>query len=149
MAWVFTPYEGLSDIRFGQHREDIERVLGKPQKVKRTYTGKTRLEYSMSMPAFVFADRELIEMNLLPDVAEPFEYKGMDLFALPEDQVLRQLEHDHPNVRESNGFIIFCGLGVALTGFHAEMPEQKAITIFGHNHPWIEKRSTMQTISFL
>ncbi|RWX81485.1 hypothetical protein EPK99_04130 [Neorhizobium lilium] len=149
MAWVFTPYKGLSDIRFRQDREEVERVLGEPQKVKRTYTGKTRLEYSMSMPAFVFADGELIEMNLLPDVSEPFEYRGMDLFAMPEDEVLRQLEQDDLNVRESNGFIIFFGLGLALTGFHDEMPEQKAITLFGHNHPWIEKRPTMQASSFL
>lgn len=149
MAWVFTPYEGFLDIRFGQGREEIERLLGEPQKVKQTRTGRTRLEYGMTMPAFVFDNGGLNEMNLLPDVSELLEYKGMDLFSLPEDEVLRHLQQDDPNVRESNGFVIFFGLGLALTGFHDEMPEQKAITVFGPDHPWIAKRPAMQAISFL
>lgn len=148
MTWAFTPYEGISDIRFGQAREDVEGFLGQPRKVKQTYTGKTRLEYSFSVPAFVLADNKLVEMNFLPDLAEPFEYQGMNLFALSEDEVLRRLEQNDPDVRESNGFVIFFGLGLALTGFHDEMPEQKAITIFSRDHIWIEKRPTMQPISF-
>ncbi|SFA79443.1 hypothetical protein SAMN03159496_00397 [Rhizobium sp. NFR07] len=72
----------------------------------------------------------------------------MNLFALSEDEVLQRLEQNDPDVRESNGFVILFDLGMALTGFHDEMPEQKAITIFGRDHIWIEKRLTMQAISF-
>lgn len=146
MTWIFKPYEGISSITFGQGREDVESLLGQPRKVKQTYTGKTRLEYGMSMPAFVFADGILVEMNILPDVLEPFEYRGMNLFALAEDDVLSRLGQDDPDVRESNGFLIFFGLGVALTGFHDGMREQKAITVFSRNHQWIDKRSTMRPV---
>lgn len=146
MTWVFKPYEGISNITFGQTREDVERMLGQPSKVKQTYTGKTRLEYSTSMPAFVFADRMLIEINLLPDISEPFEYMGMNLFATAEDAVLGGLMRYDPDIRESNGFLIFFGLGLALTGFHDGMREQKAITIFSHNHHWTEKRAIMRPV---
>ncbi|WP_105370973.1 hypothetical protein [Neorhizobium huautlense] len=126
MPWVFTPYDGISNVRFGQEREDVESVLGQPRKVKQTYTGKTRLEYSMSMPPFLFSHGKFIEMNLLPDVSEPFEYKGMNLFVMPEDEVLRRLEEDDSDVRESHGFIIFFGLGLALTGFHGRNARAKS-----------------------
>jgi hypothetical protein len=136
MSWFFAPYVGISDIQLSSARHEVEALLGTPRKTKRTYTGKTRIEYGSSMPAFVFADETLIEINMLPELSGGLLFAGLDLFGAEEDEVVRLLEAQDDTAHNRNGVLIFSRLGIALSGFAPPAADQKAITVFGPDHAW-------------
>lgn len=57
MPWLLTPYEGISELKFGMRRHEVEPVMGAPGSTKKTRTGRIRLEYGQSSPALVFGRR--------------------------------------------------------------------------------------------
>lgn len=40
--WVFTPYVGVNDLRFGMTREEVERIYGKPERERTSDSGTVR-----------------------------------------------------------------------------------------------------------
>jgi len=116
-------------------REDVEAVMGVHGSVKTTRTGRTRLEYGQTSPALVFVDDALIEINLLPEISGGLFLDGLDLMAKERDVVAALRKRDDA-AKERNGLIIFPRLGIALSGFEPPQADQKAVTVFGPNHPW-------------
>jgi len=119
-------------------REDVEAVMGVHGSVKTTRTGRTRLEYGRTSPAVVFVDDALIEINLLPEISgglvlEGFD--GLDLMTSKEAHLVAALRKLDDTAKERNGFLIFSRLGIALSGFKPREADQKAVTVFGPNHP--------------
>lgn len=136
MVWLITPRVALSDLRFGMSREDVEAVIGVPGSVKTTRTVRTRLACGETSPALVFVDDALIEINLLPEISGGLFLDGLDLMASKERDVVAALHKRDDAAKERNGFIIFPRLGIALSGFEPAQADQKAVTVFGRNHPW-------------
>ncbi|TNM59882.1 outer membrane protein assembly factor BamE [Aliirhizobium smilacinae] len=136
MAWQITPRAGLSDLRFGMSREDVEAVIGLPGSVKTTRSGRTRLEYGHTSLALVFVDDALVEINLLPEISGGLVLDGLDLMTSKERDVVAALRKRDDAAKERNGFLIFSRLGIALSGFEPPEADQKAVTVFGPNHPW-------------
>lgn len=88
------------------------------------------------MPAFVFSDDSLIEMNMLSELSGGLFLGGLNLFMAEEDEVVRFLNARDDTAHDRNGFLIFSKLGIALSGFAPPASDQRAITIFGQDHPW-------------
>ncbi|MBB4351783.1 hypothetical protein, partial [Aliirhizobium cellulosilyticum] len=93
------------------------------------------LEYGQTSPALVFVDDALIEINLLPEISGGLFLDGLDLMAKERDVVAALRKRDDA-AKERNGLIIFPRLGIALSGFEPPQADQKAVTVFGPNHPW-------------
>lgn len=134
--WILTPQEGVSDLKFGMGRVQVDAIMGMPGSVKTTRTGRTRLEYGHPSPALVFVDDALVEINLLPEASGGLVLDGLDLMAAREGNVVVALRQRDDAARERNGFLIFPMLGIALSGFDPPETNQKAVTLFGPSHPW-------------
>ncbi|WP_313606682.1 hypothetical protein [Rhizobium sp.] len=120
-------------------REDVEPVMGVPCSVKTTRTGRTRLEYGQTSPALVFVDDALVEINFLPEISDGLVLEsldGLDLMTSKEADLVAALRKRDDTAKERNGFLIFPRLGIALSGFEPPEGDQKAVTVFGPNHPW-------------
>jgi hypothetical protein len=143
MRWTFKPYVGISDIHFDLARGEIETLLGTPKSIRRTYTGKTRIAYGPSMPAFVFENEALIEASMLPELSGGLFFEGVNLLAEQEENVVRLLTERDELPQDRNGFLILSKLGIALSGFDPPASDQKAITVFGPRHAWSAKATSI------
>lgn len=136
MTWVFVPYQGISDIRFGDSKDGVLTRMRATATERKTRSGGVRLEFGSSEPAFVFQEDRLTEMNLMHPLSQPLRYQHADLFAMAGSDVIGLLTAEGTPRRSSGGMLIFPASGIALFAFDGELSEQRTITIFGRSHAW-------------
>jgi hypothetical protein len=127
--FTIVPYVGAMPITFGMDRARVASLLGNPSLVKESYLGETTeyREGNRVSVKFSKSDERVVEMGFCPGVI--LSYDG-ETSLLDDPDVISTLILRDPNPHETNGIIVFLGLGSTVTGFHDQDSPQKAITIF-------------------
>lgn len=125
------PYIGIGSIHFGMVADAVADVAGPPDST--SINRKNELEEYRGdlIVRFDAETNQVVELAVGPKFGVTVE--GKDLYDLADP--VSYLETKDPNPVECFGFVLFLNLGIALTGFHDQDPEQEAITVF-KRHRW-------------
>jgi len=141
-AYVIQPYLEVGGVRFGMTPSEVEAAVGTATRITTNSLGE-RDEVRPGLS--VRYDRQTGRVaEIAIHKTERAMYRGIDLFSANDP--LRLLAQDDPNPLESLGFVVFLGLGLALTGFHDNDESQKAITAFSAGR-WDAVRPSMKPFS--
>ena len=105
--------------------DEVAEIIGAPSAV----SNNTRGERSETRHGITvrYGDTGVVEFAFLPESSVLLH--GVDLFEC-SDPIDALLEVD-PCPMECLGFLLFLGIGIAITGFHDGDASQKALTTFG------------------
>jgi hypothetical protein len=126
MAFDLIPYVGSLPIRFGMTPAEVREALGEPDSVTSNRKGERDERRGETNVRYGSNNQNVVELAFGPHV--PVLYKGVSLFEDP--RALATLARDDPAPVEVLGFLLFLGLGIALTGVHDRDPNQLAISVF-------------------
>lgn len=149
IAWEIDPYVSAGALKFGMSPAEVVQILGPEQKIKRSPPHGSRYLFGRDQPIAIFDHQNLVEISFTPDVNEPVLYDQEDLFANSEKSVLQFLwqRTGRSETFEIMGFVIFFPIGIALSGFHDDDPDQKAVVCFAEGR-WDRFRPRMNRIEF-
>jgi hypothetical protein len=141
-AYAIQPYVEVGGVRFGMTPSEVEAAIGAATRITTNSLGE-RDEVRRGLS--VRYDKRLGRVaEIAIHKSEQAIYRGIDLFRASDP--LRILAQDDPNPLESLGFVVFFGLGLALTGFHDNDESQKAVTAFSAGR-WDAVRPSMTPVS--
>jgi hypothetical protein len=125
------PYEGVGPLRFGMTPDEVEQLLGKPNRVKKSFFGE-RTEHREANGLVATFDKgadKLIEVGFSPNIAG-LHYANWYLFIGNPRDTLHELAKYDTTIYEMLGFIIMLKLGITLTGFQTGEQSDMAVTVF-------------------
>ena len=125
-AFTFSPYVGPLPLHFGMTRREVKTILGPPDETVDDETGllvERRLNVNVGYSA---SDGRLKEVVFTPDAE--LHYQGHNLFHV--DDLIGFLRKTDPKPQLFVGDVIFCELGIGLSGFHNNDESQKAISLY-------------------
>lgn len=125
------PYEGVGPLRFGMIPDEVEHVLGKPDKVKRNFLGEwtEHREANGLVTTFDRETNELVEVGFSPNITS-LHYASLNLFSGNPRDTLHELARHDATTYEMVGFIIMLKLGITLAGFQTGEQSDLAVTVF-------------------
>lgn len=137
--WEIEPYASVGPIRFGMSGDELVGAVGTPNLIDQNHRGESDYEYSGFSVRLSKSEKKVVEAGVQPRV--PVSLSGIEVFSSPTafDDLIK-LDGDP---LESLGFIVLMRLGVTLTGFHDNDPDQKALTAFARGR-WDEVRSRLR-----
>jgi hypothetical protein len=132
MGFEIIPFVGVGELRFGMTPTEIADILGVPlsKDVGRNYY-EERVEYRSCADVVVSYDKNsntAAEFGFGQTIRE-LSYMKQKIFLMPELDALRLLIDRDSNPYESVGFVIFPNLGISMTGFHDNDPDEKAVSV--------------------
>ena len=119
-------YVGVKPLLFGMTRSQVEALVGPPGILTKTFPGNANASYESFNIGYSKQDRKLIHIGFLPTAEVTI--RGMNPFT--QKSAFRNLVRQDSCPYEYVGFIILLDLGITLTGFHDNDPNQLAITAF-------------------
>jgi hypothetical protein len=127
MAIQITPYVSFGALMFNKTTKDeCVLLLGEPLKKRTNRKGAEEYEYQQFIVRFNTATPTVRECTLLP-----YADASIDEIKVTWDKnFLRLACEQDSSPRNVYGFIIFNGLGIAVTGIHDDDESQLAITAF-------------------
>ena len=132
-------FEGALPLRFGMSPEEVASIIGQPRVASPNWQGV--LSWSYDSPTLS------LNIGFGGDVqtANHFgfgrgsivRHRGLDFFA--DRSAWRRLIDLSCDLHECLGFLVFCDLGIALTGFHDDDEDDLAVVAFPRGE-WEEFR---------
>lgn len=138
--FVLDPYVGALPVTFNMSPEDVAQIIGPPDSIDDHNTNELEERRGSVAIRYSNQDFKIVEVSFLPKVQ--LIYHGVDLFR--KNYVIDFLsQYDRPF--EFVGFVVYLGLGLAMTGFHDNDESQKAITVFRRGH-WDEFQDRLRPL---
>lgn len=119
-------YLGAKPLLFGMTRGQVEAIVGPPETMTTNSLGEPDAEYESFGVRYSEQDKTLVEIGFSKTVNVTI--LGINPFI--QKNGFRDLLRQDSCPYECYGFIILLDLGITLTGFHDNDPNQLAITAF-------------------
>jgi hypothetical protein len=119
-------YVGPKPLLFGMTERQVEAVVGPPQTIRTNGQGEPDASYESFSIRYSKKDRTLVEIGFLKTA----RVKILGINPFTQENGFRDLVRQDSCPYEYVGFIILLDLGITLTGFHDNDPDQLAITAF-------------------
>jgi hypothetical protein len=132
-------YVGAKPLLFGMTRGQVEAIVGPPEIMTTNYSGEPDAMYKLFSIRYSKQEKTLVEIGF--SRAANVTIDGMNPFT--QKNAFRDLVRRDSCPYESYGFIILLDLGITLTGFHDNDPNQLAITAFTRGR-WDGERSDLK-----
>jgi len=126
MKFEIESYVGARPLLFGMTEEQAESAVGRPLKTWVNNLGEKDSQYESFSIRYSPQSGTLVEIGFSSDANVVI--RGMELFRQPE--LFPKLLQEDSCPYELLGFVILLDLGITLTGFHDNDPDQLAITAF-------------------
>jgi hypothetical protein len=125
------PYVGVGKLKFGMTRDEVARILGKPDDLETDSEGEVREFRSENGLQTVYStrDRQLVEIGFSSNT-ETLTFNNTSLFTNKPLDAFRMLLAADKQPYELLGFIVLLNLGITLTGFHDKATDERAVTVF-------------------
>lgn len=125
------PYEGAGKIRFGMSPEDVNISLGPPEDTDINMFNEIKESRQDGGLNTVYSqkDRRLVEIGFSPNILG-LTFKDTPVFVGRPLKVYKDFLKEDNEPYESVGFIVLFKIGVTLTGFHDNSPDDRAVTLF-------------------
>ncbi len=136
-------YIGAKPLLFGMTPSQVEEFIGPPKRVTENNSGEPSASYESLSIRYSKRDQTLVEIGFLPTAMVTIG--GMNPFT--QKNVFGELLRQDSCPYESYGFIILLDLGITLTGFHDNDPDQLAITAFVRGR-WDDKKGRFKRFQF-
>ena len=124
VCFLYSPYVSVGTIKFGMTNEEVDKMQGKADSI--SVDGKGEVEEDRGNISIRYDDEGVAEIAFSSGCF--LEYDGCNLNKL--DNLVQFLMKRDRKPFECLGFLIFKGLGLAISGYHDGDDEQKAITAF-------------------
>lgn len=118
-------YVGAKPLLFGMTRSQAEVLVGPPEKTVDDLDGIDAMYKSFRIH-YSIQDQRLVEVGFSKTAVATI--RGINVF--DQKNAFRDLVRQDSYPYESYGFIILFDLGITLTGFHDNDPDQLTITAF-------------------
>jgi hypothetical protein len=132
MNFDILPYVGVGPLRFGMAPGAAHEIVGRPRATRRMQ-GELREVLASYDGGLTFEGppgaQRLVVMAFGPG-SDRLAYGGVKLFQVPHLEAIQRLVQEDPQVGEVQGFLVFRGLGVTLSGFHGGPKDPLAVTVF-------------------
>ena len=130
MKFEIQSFEGALPLRFGMSPADVSGILGSPNTAAPNW--KRVLCYHYNPPPLDVT----VGFGGDDQTADHFGFgrhalvcfRGLDFFC--DRSAWRNLLDQSSDYHECLGFLVFCDLGIALTGFHDDYEDELAVTAF-------------------
>lgn len=117
-------YVGALPVRFGMQPDEVEAVLGEPQRKSRNFRKEMTYDYENVNVGFDMSN-SVAHIGFVPGAN--VAYDGQPLFS---QDVFHRLVRLDSEAKEVVGFVVLLKLGIAFTGFHDGDESQKAVSVF-------------------
>ncbi len=118
------PYKGALPVRFGMTTDEIESLLGDPQRRSTNFRKELTYDYEAFNVGFN-KSKVVTHVGFVPGAS--VEYDGEPVLTTEAFQRLIQIDGE---AKEVLGFVVLLNLGIAFTGFHDNDNSQRAVTAF-------------------
>jgi hypothetical protein len=134
-------HEGALPLRFGMTEAGIISVLGAPQKKNKNWKGTLCLYYPFLTIGLGGAGNTADHFGFTKGAAVSYQ----DISFFSDLSAWKRLQDQDKEIVECVGFLVFLGLGIALSGFHDDYQDELAVVAFarggydklrGHFKPW-------------
>ena len=129
-------YVGAKPLLFGMTQSQAEALVGPPEMTEDNFSGETNAMYRSFGIRYSKQDQKLVEVGFSKTATVTI--RGINVFS--QKNAFRDLVRQDSCPYESYGFIILLDLGITLTGFHDNDPNQLAITAFARGR-WDDEKS--------
>jgi len=124
--FIIIPYQSVDPIQFGMSNDELMRVVGQPNNIRKNPSGELNYQYPTFSVRLSSKDQRVVEIGL--SSAADVRLADIDIFESPT--AFKDLIRKDGNPLEYLGFIVLLNLGITMTGFHDNDPSQKAVTAF-------------------
>lgn len=140
MTFEIHSFEGALPLRFGMSPAEVSAILGTPRVAAPNWQGTLRYSY----------DSPPLNLNIIfggdGKTADHFgfgrlatvHFRGVDFFS--DRSAWRSLLDYSSDYHVCSGLLVFCDLGIALSGFHDGYEDELAVTVFPRD-AWEKFRS--------
>ena len=125
------PYVGAGQLRLGMTPEEVYSILGPPDDIENNIfkeIKESRLENGLNT-VYSSSDRRLVEIGFSPNITGLI-FNGLSVFSERSLKVFKKFLQEDKEPFETVGFIVLLNIGVTLTGFHDNSPDDRAVTLF-------------------
>lgn len=125
------PYEGAGELLLGMTPEDVSLIFGPPNRTRINASQETResREDGGLQTFYSPKDRQLVEIGFSPNISG-LTFRDMSVFLERPLEIFKEFLKEDNEPYESVGFIVLFKIGVTLTGFHDNSPDDRAVTLF-------------------
>lgn len=125
-SFEIVSYIGAKPLLFGMTEDQVKAVVGHPKRMTTNGLGEPDALYNSFSIRYSKQDKTLVEIGFSDDATVTI--RGVNPFS--QKNAFRDLLREDSCPYEYYGFIILLDLGITLTGFHDNDPDQLAITAF-------------------
>lgn len=137
-------YAGAKPLLFGMTRGQVEAIVGSPARITTDDDlGETGASYAAFNIQYSKQNERLVEIGFLKTAR--VTVLGINPFT--QKNGFRELLRHDSCPYESYGFIVLLDLGITMTGFHDDDPNQLAITAFVRGR-WDDSKSEFKKFQF-
>lgn len=143
MIFEIHPFEGALPLRFGMSPTEVSSILGPPGLADTNWQGTLTHSYSspsLDMNVHFGGEGQTVDHFGFGRGAA-VRFHGLDFFA--DRSAWKSLLNQSSDYHQCSGFLVFCDLGIALSGFHDDYQDELAVTVFPHG-AWEEFRSDFE-----
>lgn len=133
------PYKGVGNLKFGMQRTGIHAMLGTPARQKKSrFSDEITDFWNGNGLQLVFSnpEGELVEICLYPNL-ENVTLEGAKILSESGKSVYDSLCKLDGTPRQTVGVTVLLNLGIAITGFLNDDPDDKSVTVFARGR-WRE-----------
>ena len=125
------PYEGAGKLLLGMTPEDVNLILGPPKYSDKDDTNEITESRRDSGLKTIYSAKghQLVEIGFGPNMSN-LTFKDIPVFVGRPLKVYKDFLKEDNEPYESVGFIVLFKIGVTLTGFHDNSPDDRAVTLF-------------------
>ena len=142
-SFEIVSYVGANPLLFGMTEGQVEAIVGPPKTMRTNSLGEPNASYDSFSIRYSKQNRTLVEIGFLKTARVTI--LGINPF-IQKNGFRELLGHDSCPY-ESYGFIILLDLGITLTGFHDDDPNQLAITAFVRGR-WDDSKGEFKKFKF-
>lgn len=139
MNFPIYPYKGVGVLEFGMLRADIHEILGAPAWQKKSRFSDEIIEFwndNGLQLVFSSPEDELIEVCLYPSL-ENVTLEDVEILSDTGKSMYWWLCRLDGAPRQTVGVTVLINLGIAITGFLNDEPDDKSVTVFARGR-WRE-----------
>lgn len=129
MRFDIVSYVSVGPLRWGMSPADVAKVIGAPTKSSKNNEGDLIEVREDDMMSCTYSSKKLVEIGF-SRVADVAVFEGLDLNSVPAKKVVSELIRRDPKAVRGFGSFVFPALGISLTGYLPEEPDNKAATAF-------------------
>jgi hypothetical protein len=134
-SFEIVSYLGAKPLLFGMTQDQVEALVGPPQMIRHDF-GETNALYEFFSVRYSKQGKTMVEVGF----SKPVNVTILGINPFTQKNGFRDLLREDSCPYESYGFIVLLNLGITLTGFHDNDPNQLAITAFTRGR-WDDSKS--------